>query len=502
MRGGLLAVVIGIALLAPAAADASVQCTFNASAHVATMTMTGDGDAAVVKRIGTSIGVNDVPCGAATLGTTSKISVTGTAHHQQLILDLSAGPLGPAFVSGPKRTRRMPTIAITASLYTGTPVTILGTPGNDAIVAGRSGVSLDGDSTVDMTIGGGRLVKLDGGAGNDRLWAGGGNGVGGPLARAVTISGGAGDDSLVGGDGNDTLSDGPGDDGAVGGAGDDVFVPGTGNDGYSGGTGNDTLKASSAQDGKNDAFHGDAGTDTADFSERTTRVCLQFKREPCDGGPEDQFSDVEVFIGGSGDDTLIGIGAGGPLRLVGGPGKDRIFGGEGDDVLDGGPGNDAEFGYTGNDVYSEGGTSNGGDDLGTIVLYTCGPTCQPGTTTADPGADTVDYSGRTTAVDVSLDTFQNDGQAGENDNVHTGIEIVRGGAGDDKLTAFKDAATFYGNAGNDLLTGGAKQDQLHGGAGDDTFRTVDGLQDFIFTGPGNDNVSQIDVGLDAVSHGD
>jgi Ca2+-binding RTX toxin-like protein len=504
VRGALLTVAVGVALLAPGAAEASVQCTFDASAHVARVSMLGDGDSAVIKRIGTSIGVNGVPCGAAALGTTSKIAISGTYHQQQLTLDLSAGTLSPAFVPGPKRTGRIATIAIAAALYADTPVTIVGSPGNDIIVAGKGGILLDGDANIDMTIGAGRLVKLDGGAGSDRLWAGGATGVGGPVTKALTVIGGPGDDSLVGGDGNDTLSDGPGADGAIGGGGDDVFLPGTGNDSYSGGAGNDTLKASSAQDGKHDAFHGDAGTDTADFSARTQRVCLELATNfDCDGGPEDRWYTMEVLIGGSGNDTLLGL-TGDPVHLIGGPGNDRLWGGGGTDVLEGGPGNDGEYGDLGDDVYVEGAAPNGGDDIGLVVVQNCvNPDgCEPVDFGPDRGTDTVDYSARSAPVDVSLDTFQNDGQLGENDNIHTGVEIVRGGAGDDKLTAFKNAATFYSNAGNDVLTGGVKQDQLHGGPGDDTFRTTDGLQDFIFTGPGNDNLSQIDVGLDVVSHGD
>lgn len=497
LRGGLLALAVAVAFAAPGAANASTHCTFDASTHVAAVSMAGDGDSTIVKRIGSSIGVNGVPCGA--LGTTSKIAISGTTKHQQLTLDLSGGPL--------QRIGRSSLIPIAASLYADTPVTIIGSALNDTIVAGTGGIRLDGDATVDLTISGGRLFKLDGGTGNDRLWAGGAVGIGAPLPKAVTILGGAGDDVLVGGDGTDTLSDGPGNDGAIGGAGDDLFLPGSGNDSYSGGVGDDTLKATSAQDGKNDAFHGDAGTDTADFSARTTRVCVSLGAShpfDCDGGPEDHFFSVEVVIGGSGNDTLLGVNATNPVHLIGGSGADRLLGSTSDDVLEGGEGNDAEWGYTGNDVYLEGPTPNGGDDLGAVTTQDCnifGNCQQPISTTADPGTDTVDYSARTAAVTVSLDTFQNDGQPGENDNVHTGIEIVRGGGGDDVITAFKDAATFFGNAGNDVLTGGAKQDQLHGGAGDDTFKTAgDGLQDFIFTGPGNDVFTQIDVGLDVVSH--
>ncbi len=118
------------------------------------------------------------------------------------------------------------------------------------------------------------------------------------------------------------------------------------------------------------------------------------------------------------------------------------------------------------------------------------------------GHDTVDYSGRTGDIDVSFDALQNDGERAEHDNVHSNMEGVLAGSGSDVLVGGKEAVTFFGGPGNDWLYSGKKQDQLHGGSGDDRFTTTDGLQDFIFTGPGNDNVSEIDVGLDVVSHAD
>jgi len=85
--------------------------------------------------------------------------------------------------------------------------------------------------------------------------------------------------------------------------------------------------------------------------------------------------------------------------------------------------------------------------------------------------------------------------------VYHDVEEALGGTGDDTFVGNDFANTFYGNAGKDSLTGGKGQDLLHGGAGDDVYHAIDGFQDFIFTGGGTDNVSEIDVGLDVVASG-
>jgi len=73
-------------------------------------------------------------------------------------------------------------------------------------------------------------VTIDGGAGNDVLWASSGN---------DQLLGGDGNDQLDGGAGNDILGGGSGNDALDGGNGNDVLDGGTGNDDLSGGLGND-----------------------------------------------------------------------------------------------------------------------------------------------------------------------------------------------------------------------------------------------------------------------
>ena len=109
-------------------------------------------------------------------------------------------------------------------------------------------------------------VALDGGVGNDVLWASGGNDALYGQAGNDELSGGAGRDFLAGGAGNDTLNgDGgndllEGDDGNDslqdtagrnlfhGGAGSDAMTGGSGNELFAGGAGNDSIATGAGAD--------------------------------------------------------------------------------------------------------------------------------------------------------------------------------------------------------------------------------------------------------------
>jgi Ca2+-binding RTX toxin-like protein len=145
-----------------------------------------------------------------------------------------------------------------------------------------------------------------------------------------------------------------------------------------------------------------------------------------------------VLDGGAGNDSLLGGAARDTLR--GGEGKDDIRGGDGNDLLDGGLRADRISG--------------------------------------GKGTDTVDYSSRSVAVRVSLDSKWDDGQAGELDDVETDVENVIGTPGNDVLIGNAYNNQLVGLAGNDRLIGGSGNDAVLGGAGNDT---LDG-------GVGNDTV--------------
>jgi Ca2+-binding RTX toxin-like protein len=198
--------------------------------------------------------------------------------------------------------------------------------------------------------------------------------------------------------------------------------------------------------------------------------------------------------GGAGDDGIsFDLATGDGNVLDGGAGNDYLFGGKGADTLVGGPGNDHEDGLGGADRFAMGSVPDGNDAIFGERQY--GPV-------PDQFHDVVDYSLRSAPITVDLDGKPSgDLAAGERDTVGRDVEEALGGPGDDTFVGNDFANTFYGNAGKDSLTGGKGQDLLHGGAGDDVYHAIDGFQDFIFTGGGTDNVSEIDVGLDVVASG-
>jgi Ca2+-binding RTX toxin-like protein len=235
---------------------------------------------------------------------------------------------------------------------------------------------------------------------------------------AATINGGEGDDTITGGPLNDTINGGADADRIDGGAGNDTLNGDSGDDTFLAGLGNDVLT-------------GAAGTDTADYSTRSAPVTVSLDNVANDGatGETDNVkNDVENVTGGTGNDALIGTTT--ANVLAGGPGTDSLDGDTGNDVLDGG---------------------TGADDL-----------------TGGAGTDTVTYAGRTAPVTVTIDGVAGDGEAGENDDVHTDVETVIGGSDDDALTGSALADTLSGGPGDDTLHGDGAADTLNGDDGDDT----------------------------------
>lgn len=137
--------------------------------------------------------------------------------------------------------------------------------------------------------------------------------------------------------------------------------------------------------------------------------------------------------------------------------------------IDGGAGNDALNAGPGNDTFAEGTSANGGDFF-----------------IGNGGVDTVDYSGRTHAVSVTLDGTANDGETNEHDNLLGSIEKVIGGTANDTMTASSAApVTFDGRGGTDTLTGSNLDDTLIGGDGVDHLNGLNG-DDTLRGGPGAD----------------
>src|SRR5581483_1659157 len=200
----------------------------------------------------------------------------------------------------PLETRRM--LSVSASVNSSHVLVINGTSGNDTIVVNKLSngkVSVNGGTQFSPGSTSGKFNKISINAGNGNDFVQINNNV--PYLSS-TISGAKGNDTLIGGSGDDSI-DGDND--------------------------NDTL---SGGGGGADLLRGDAGLDTANYSDRTDNLTITLDGQANDGangGAEGDNVQTEEVITGSGNDTLIGS--------------------EGDDFLDGGAGADSINGEGGDD---------------------------------------------------------------------------------------------------------------------------------------------------------
>ena len=233
---------------------------------------------------------------------------------------------------------------------------------------------------------------------------------------------------MLGGPGNDTIMDSAdtlgGDDVLDGGGDSDTIDPGAGDDNVNGGTGVDTVTLG-------------AGNDTVRVDD--------IANDGTPGQTKNIHSDVETVDGGGGTDTLLGNG--GANTLQGGAGNDAVDGGGGPDVVAGGAGADQ---------------LNGGPDFD-LVRY------------SDAGGQT-----------IALDDIANDGVPGELDNVHSDIEDVDAGPGNDTVVGSDSVNTLAGGDGDDRLEGRGGVDTFFGGDGADALLVRDGLRERVDCGAGID----------------
>jgi Ca2+-binding RTX toxin-like protein len=257
---------------------------------------------------------------------------------------------------------------------------IFGGPGADTL-AGLGGADVlsgdAGDDIIDEGAASNAGDTINGGAGIDLVdYSGRQNRV------TVTINGMANDgednetdnvrtdvENVRGGDGNDIITGstfanliegGEGEDTIDGGAGNDVLVGGADADELTGGPGNDRFDEEDDDSGS-DTMIGGVGTDTIDYSARTSSVTVTLDNIDDDGQvgeADDVQSDVENILCGSGDDVVVGSGV--ANVITGGEGADEIDGGDGNDTISGGDDVDDITGGAGEDTID-------GDD-GTDVL--------------------------------------------------------------------------------------------------------------------------------------
>jgi hypothetical protein len=261
---------------------------------------------------------------------------------------------------------------------------------------------------------------------------------------------------------------------------------GTGDDAYTsavslptavfGSSGADTYNGAITTGSSQVDFVGGEGFDTVNYGLADAGVSITKDTSFNDGRSgrdNDRIgADVERVFGSRFADTLVGSSA--PVE--------HFEGGAGDDTLQGGGGND---------VFRTGSAADGADDL-----------------FGGDGEDSVEYTLRTRPVTATLsDGGDDDGEAGERDEIRQ-VERVRGGSAGDTLSVHPDSTTpasLLGMAGSDTLTGprrgattfngGTGQDTMTGGAGADVFQARDGEQDTVGCGEGVDT-ALVDSGRD------
>jgi len=370
---------------------------------------------------------------------------------------------------------------------------VIGTSGNDTIIAGDPELNISGGIGDDSLIGGSGNNIISGGSGRDTLFGGGGNDFidGGSGEDVLLLQGSASDYTfeetqtgfiVTGLEGSDTLT-------AVenvqfsNGEIFNLFVlsnptpPSTTSLGGGSFEGVSTGSAGviiGAID-PNGVTANDFGVGPAGFTNNIDTIYFVADaddplatNEIINGGSfaavnvAQFFAQVGSFNGTQFDDRFTGslgnetvdLGAGND-ELSGFAGNDTLSGGSGDDVLNGGDGDDVLEGGTGAD------TINGG-----------------------AGTDILSFANALTAIGIDFTNGANNSGAAIGDSV-SDIEIIQGSVHDDTITLGSAIFEANGGNGNDVLAGGAGNHSLFGELGDDTLIGGDGV-DFLDGGIGDD----------------
>jgi Ca2+-binding RTX toxin-like protein len=280
------------------------------------------------------------PCSTtrATVTNTTAISVTGLAGEEDVTIQMDLAGPGTTIVSW--GTINWP---IDLAPGTGDVVTIDGsdlTTDDLHTTLGASGIDLNGDDDLDVTLAAVEDVFVDGGDGDDTIWAAGSTATGAAFTVNLTATGGDGDDTIASGAGDDALRGGL--DGKLG--------------------------------------------DTLDFSGATAAVNVNLLREVATGMGSDALADFENVVGSAFNDHITGNalsntlnahsgnddvkGEGGADTIRGTGGMDKLRGGSGEDDLFGGAADDGLFGGGGTDF----GNGGGGKDVcrGVEMKRSCG----------------------------------------------------------------------------------------------------------------------------------
>jgi Ca2+-binding RTX toxin-like protein len=320
-------------------------------------------------------------------------------------------------------------------------------------------------------------ITLDGGNGNDTF----------PTGDAEIIA-----DKLIGGNGNDYVSD-------------DVFLAGDPN-AIDMGPGHDTVEESQSPieevpvlycgPGVEDLIVDEIGSYKLvgnDLDNDISVVSLGGTTVEGSGGndtlyctdDEPEGAAPNYMFGGDGNDLLIADSIAGFALLT----QTIVYGGSGNDTLDGSGGaNRILNGGPGNDLL-----------IPAAVDYDFDAHLVKNDLIGGPGRDTADFSHDFLPLKISQDNHANDGLLGSSDNVHSDIETIIGGSGNDFIQGDNAANKLLGNAGNDTLLGGGGNDTLWGGSGhdqlfgqsgNDILYAKDGQTDTLDGGSGFDKASR------------
>jgi len=347
-----VSVVLGVAALwalAPAVADATTTCEYNGGAEVLNIRMAADNDSTILKLIGTTIDVRQAS------GLVSCSGGTPTTANTEAINVFDESSNGHTFVSifTPQAFAVLDILLALPGANDGVSIASENVPAS--IIAGSSGVSVDGNTTKEINfVGTPGELDIFGGSASDDITARGGGATGGILnGPFVRIHGGAGNDELFGTELGDLLEGEEGNDTMKGVGGDDALI-------------GDVLAASG-----DDVYDGGGGFDSVSYPLVKSGVTVDLaKSGPQEtGNGNDSFSEIEGVIGSEFGDTLFGSAAANSIKA--GQGDDTVEGRGGEDLLSGGSGTDtltyadAPAGVT---VDLGAGTASGGDGKDSLDL--------------------------------------------------------------------------------------------------------------------------------------
>lgn len=316
------------------------------------------------------------------------------------------------------------------------PLTVFGGPGDDQLTGGDANDTLNGDTGNDTLSGGASLTDSDvfiGGAGNDTVTYA-------ARSTSVTVSVGAGADDGAATESDDVQSDV---EIVVGGSGADTFTGTTGAQQFFGGAGDDVfLMGLLASTGAGaDVIHGEAGSDTVDYSARLEAITVTMDGNAANDGAGEG-DDIEADV-----EQLKCPTAAVACTVTGNALDNVLFAGGGVDTLDG---------AAGDDTFVPAATLGADRYIGGV------------------GVDVVDFSSFGAALNVRMDDVAS---TTHGKRIANDVENLK--------CPTASACTVLGNAGANHLWGSSQSDSLDGAGGDDFIET-NGGSDTVDCGDGSD----------------